>query len=234
MATKLFMVPCPIAEIEHLSTPQYVTDVIHSIDYFIVERSKTARRYLKAINHPTSMQDMHIEEMDKHDSNYATKVFYEWSKLNVSIGVISEAGCPGIADPGASIAHEAHKRDIPVIPLIGPSSIFLALMASGMNGQKFTFHGYLPHKKELLSGKIRELEKTSNREKSAEIFIETPYRNEGMFDQLINTCSGETYLCIAADINGPTEYVKKKKMSFWKQNGFPLGKKIPAIFILGK
>lgn len=228
------MIPCPIAEIDNHSVPKYVIDAIHNIQYFIVERSKTARKYLKEIKHPISMQDLHVEEMDKHDKDYALKVFYEWSKLNVSIGVISEAGCPGIADPGSRIVHAAHKANIPVIPLIGPSSIFLALMASGMNGQQFTFHGYLPNKKDQLAKKIQFLEKSSKQNNSAEIFIETPYRNMAMFNDLLKTCHSDTWLCIASDITGQDEYIKKKRISDWKKNGFPLKNKIPAIFIIGR
>jgi len=233
LASTLYMVPCPIAEIEQISLPTYVVEKIHAIDYFIVERSKTARKFLKAIKHPTSMQDLQIEEMDKHDKQYALKVFYEWSKLNISIGVISEAGCPGIADPGAQIVHAAHKADIQVIPLIGPSSIFLALMASGMNGQSFTFHGYLSNKKDQLIKELKAIEKQSRQKRSAEIFIETPYRNKAIFEDILRYCKADTFLCIAADITGPDEFIKKKRVSMWKKEGFPLKNKVPAIFIIG-
>ncbi|MDA9773381.1 SAM-dependent methyltransferase [Saprospiraceae bacterium] len=234
MASTLYMIPCPIAELDYASTPQYVIDQIHAIDHFIVERSKTARKYLKEIKHPISQQDLIIEEMDKHDKDYALKVFYEWGKKSVAIGVISEAGCPGIADPGARIVHAAHKANIKVVPLIGPSSIFLALMASGMNGQSFSFHGYLPNKKEQLSKKIKEIERISSKNNTAEIFIETPYRNVPMFEDILRNCKSDTFLCIAGDITGSDEYIKKKRISEWKKEGFPLKNKIPAIFIIGR
>lgn len=226
------MIPCPIAENDH-SLPQYVIDNIHSLDHFIVERAKTARRFIKSINHPIPLPEIHIEEMDKHDGAFAQSVLSDWLDSDYNIGIISEAGCPGIADPGAELVAIAHRRNIQVIPLIGPSSILLALMASGMNGQTFTFHGYLPNKKEQLSRKLKEIEKSVLRNKSAEIFIETPYRNDAIFNEIIKTCSPNISLCIAADITGKNEYIKTKKLKTWKKTGLPLKDKQPAIFILG-
>ena len=155
MSSTLYMIPCPISEDATHTIPMYVRERIYKITHFIVERSKTARKYLKEINHPISQQDLQVVEMDKHDKTYAQKVLKEWFLTGKQIGIISEAGCPGIADPGADLVSFAHKENVKVIPLIGPSSILLALMASGMNGQKFTFHGYLPNKNPDLKNKLK-------------------------------------------------------------------------------
>jgi len=230
----VYMIPCPIAERNVSSLPTYEQELIHSLTYFIVERSKTARKFLKEIKHPISQQELHVEEMDKHDEAYAQNVLKEWLEKGHNIGIISEAGCPGIADPGAKLVAQSHRKNIQVVPLIGPSSILLSLMASGLNGQTFTFHGYLPNKKQDLVQKLKSLEKSVRHNKSSELFIETPYRNIPMFDEIIRTCSGEISLCIAADITGEQEFIKTKKIKIWKKTGFPLKDKVPAIFILGQ
>ena len=228
------MIPCPIAETDFNSLPQYVVAVIHSLDHFIVERAKTARAFIKSTNHPKSLQNIAVEEMDKHDDQYAKTVLHEWLDQGKNIGIISEAGCPGIADPGSELVAIAHRKNIQVIPLIGPSSILLALMGSGMNGQSFTFHGYLPNKKDQISSKLKAIEKKIASQRSAEIFIETPYRNLALFSDIIKTCSSELNLCIAADITGNQEYIKTQKVKTWKKVGFPLKDKVPVIFILGQ
>lgn len=228
------MIPCPIAEDAMHSIPDYVIQQIHQLDHFIVERAKTARQYIKACQHPIPLQELMIEEMDKHDDLYAMEVLKSWTKAGKNIGIISEAGCPGIADPGADLVAYAQRNNIPVIPLVGPSSILLALMASGFNGQNFSFHGYLPNKNPALSKAIQALERKVQQKHSAEICIETPYRNKRLFDSLLQHCSNNTRLCIAADLTGQNEYVKTQTINNWKKSGFPLKDKIPAIFILGK
>jgi len=227
------MIPCPIAETDYNSLPQYVIDIIHSLDHFIVERGKTARAFIKSTDHPKPLQKIEVEEMDKHDDQYAKTVLYEWLDKNINIGIISEAGCPGIADPGAELVAIAHRKNIRVVPLIGPSSILLALMGSGMNGQSFTFHGYLPNKKDQISSRLKAIEKKVANQRSSEIFIETPYRNQALFSDIMKTCSGEINLCIAADITGNEEFIKTQKIKTWKKVGFPLKNKVPVIFILG-
>ncbi len=227
------MIPCPISENATHTIPQYVKETVYNITHFIVERSKTARKYLKEINHPVPQNSLDVVEMDKHDKAYAQNVLKEWISKGLTIGVISEAGCPGIADPGAELVSIAHKNNIKIIPLIGPSSILLALMASGMNGQKFSFHGYLPNKNPGLKNALKTIEKEINKNNSAEIFIETPYRNLNLFKELLNTISGHIKLCVAGDISGKKEIIKTMTIKEWKKTKFPFQEKIPVIFILG-
>jgi 16S rRNA (cytidine1402-2'-O)-methyltransferase len=146
--------------------------------------------------------------------------------------VITEAGCPGVADPGAAIAALAHERDIPVVPLVGPSSILLALMASGMNGQRFVFHGYLPIDKNDKIKALLEIEKAAVRSDQTQIFMETPYRNNHILRDILQTCNGATRLCVAADLTLPTEFIKTKTMTAWKKEALPDLDKRPAIFLI--
>lgn len=233
MANQLFMIPCPIAEHEHDNLPLHVILQIHELDHFIVERAKTARRFLKSLDHPIPLPEIQIEEMDKHKAYAADEILKKWNLEGYDIGVISEAGCPGIADPGTKLVSLAHEIGMRVIPLVGPSSILLALMASGMNGQQFTFHGYLPNKNSGLSKKLKFLEKKAVQEKSAEIFIETPYRNQAMLDEIIAQCQSNTRVCIAVDITGENEYIKTMSVQNWKKQKDIFTEKRPAIFILG-
>lgn len=233
MSATLYMIPCPISENDYSVLPQYVMESIYALDHFIVERAKTARKFLKEINHPIPLQEIFIEEMDKHDKNFAKTICKEWIDKGLTFGIISEAGCPGVADPGASLVAIAHEKKAKVVPLIGPSSILLALMASGMNGQNFTFHGYLPNQQEALIKKLSQIEKNISHNRSAEIFIETPYRNKAMWNTLTKLVSGNIKLCIASDITGQSEYIKTMRLSEWKKESFPLADKIPAIYILG-
>lgn len=233
MANQLFMIPCPIAEHEHENLPLHVILQIHQLDHFIVERAKTARRFLKSLDHPIPLPEIHIEEMDKHRAYAADETLKKWNAEGHQIGVISEAGCPGIADPGSKLVALAHEMGMRVIPLVGPSSILLALMASGMNGQQFTFHGYLPNKNNGLSKKLKFLEKKAIQEKSAELFIETPYRNQAMLDEIISHCHPNTKVCIAIDITGEHEYIKTMSVQNWKKQKNIFPEKRPAIFILG-
>lgn len=233
MAARIYMIPCPIAENATHTIPAYVKDTIFNIKHFIVERSKTARKYLKEIQHPTPQQELDVVEMDKHDKSFAQKILKDWITQDIDIGIISEAGCPGIADPGAELVSIAHQHNVRVMPLIGPSSIFLALMASGMNGQKFTFHGYLPHKNPALKNALRSIEKSINKDRSAEIFIETPYRNQSLFKEITSSVSAQLKLCIAGDITGEKEKIQTFRIKDWKKKKFPFKDKTPAIFILG-
>ena len=233
MSSELYMIPCPISENDHADLSDYVIKQIHTMDHFIVERAKTARKFIKTLNHPIPLQDLIIEEMDKHDKKYALEIYKQWIQKGIKVGIISEAGCPGIADPGARYVDLAHQKGVRVIPLIGPSSILLALMASGMNGQSFSFHGYLPNRSDLLQRKLKDLERNAIKNRFAEIFMETPYRNKAMFREILSTCSNQIKLCIAADITGRDEYIKTKTIQEWKNTPFPLPDKIPAIYILG-
>jgi len=232
MSSIIYMIPCPIAENATHTIPSYVRDTVYGLTHFIVERSKTARKFLKEIKHPVPQNQLHVEEMDKHDKSYAQKVIKEWIHEGKQIGVISEAGCPGIADPGAELVAIAHQKNVRVIPLVGPSSLLLSLMASGMNGQRFTFHGYLPAKNPATKQALKKIEREINSHNSAELFIETPYRNHNVFKEILSVLPGHFKLCIAADITGQQEFIKTQSVSEWKKRSFPFKEKIPTIFIL--
>lgn len=230
---KLYLIPVPLAEgAEKSSYTMIHQDIINGIDEYVVENEKTARRFLKAagINIPQSQLVMH--DYGKHSRE---KMDYNLVFANVmqgkDLGLMSEAGCPGVADPGADVVAEAHKRGVQVVPMVGPSSILLALMASGFNGQKFTFHGYLPIDKGDRSRKIKELESQSLREKATQIFIETPFRNNQLLAELLRTAKPTTKLCIAANITGTDEIIRTKTIAEWKKSTIELHK-VPAIFLL--
>ncbi len=230
----LFLFPCPIVE-GHIETiPQYVIDLIHSVDIFVAERAKTTRRYLKQISHPTKMQDILIIEMDKRNPYQVSDEFVQIAKQGKQIGVISEAGTPGIADPGSSYVKKAYQLNMQVRPMVGPSSILLALMASGMNGQNFAFNGYLPQQKPELTRELKRLESIVRKTGQSQIFIETPYRNRSIVEVMFNQLSKNTYLCIAVNITGDSEYIQSKYIDQWQNTKLPDIHKIPAIYIIGK
>lgn len=230
---KLYLIPVPLSEgAEKLSYTLVHHDIINKIDEYVVENEKTARKFLKAAGLTIPQSQLLIHDYGKH---IREKMDYNQVFANVlkgkDIGLMSEAGCPGVADPGADVVLEAHKRGIQVIPMVGPSSILLALMASGFNGQKFTFHGYLPIDKGDRSKKIKDLEQQSGREKLTQLFIETPFRNNQLLAELLRVCKPQTKLCIAANLTAPDEIVWTKSIAEWKQTKIELHK-IPAIFLL--
>jgi len=227
------MIPCPIAEEKIGTIPEDTKSIIHSLDYFIVERAKTARRFLKLAAHPTTMQEIEIMELDKNNPAQDLPQFLGPLKKGISIGVISEAGCPGIADPGALAVKWCHENNIQVVPMVGPSSILLALMASGFSGQQFTFHGYLPVKKPELAATLKILESKVRKSQASQIFMETPYRNHGLLETILKTVSPQTKLCVAVNINGSHEWIQTKTVQQWKNHTFSIHKK-PAIFIFGQ
>ena len=230
---KLYLIPVPLAEgAEKLSYTILHEDIINQIDEYVVENEKTARKFLKAANLKIPQNQLIIHDYGKHTREKIdyTKVFANVLK-GKDIGLMSEAGCPGIADPGADVVLEAHKRGIQVIPMVGPSSILLALMASGFNGQKFTFHGYLPIDKGERSRKIKELEAQSTREHMTQIFIETPFRNNQLFAEILHVAKPHTKLCVAANLTNADELILTKSIAEWKSTTLELHK-IPAIFLL--
>lgn len=231
---KLYLIPTTLGDNEPLEVlPISIKRTIENINYFIVENEKTARRFIKKISSKKSQSDLHIEALNKFTEPEMIPTFLQPCLEGKDVGVISEAGCPGIADPGADVVRIAHEKNIKVVPLVGPSSILLALMASGLNGQNFAFNGYLPIEKGERKNAIKDLEKLSKDKNQSQIFIETPYRNEKMFTELKDTLSPITYLCIAADITLPTEYIKTMMVKDWKHQKPDLHKK-PAIFIIQK
>lgn len=210
--------------------PEKVLNITRSLRYFIVEDLRSARRFLRLIDREFPINDTVFFELNEHTVETDIANYLEPVLKGYDIGIMSEAGLPGIADPGARIVSLAHRKKITVTPLSGPSSIILALIASGLNGQNFTFNGYLPVKPEQRSAKLKELEKIANNG-YAQIFMETPYRNQKMIESIIDACKGNTKLCIAADITLASESIKTMKISDWKQNIPQLTDKL-VIFVL--
>lgn len=227
---KFYLIPIPIAEgALHTLSPEIARHALELKHYF-VENIRTARRFLKALHPSIVIDELQFSEIDKHEGPDTT-LLRKWLKEGHDVGVMSEAGCPGIADPGAELTAIAHSAGATVIPLTGPSSILLALMASGLNGQSFCFTGYLPVKEPARSQRIKSLEQTSKKEKQTQLFIETPYRNNVLLDELLKHCEQGTKLCIAQNISAPNAYIKTQLISEWKKNK-PVLEKLPAIFLM--
>lgn len=230
---KLFLIPVPLGENAAQTIPNYVTEVIRQLDYFIVERAKTARFFIKAAEHPRPLPELEMVELSEHTKESEYRQFLAPATQGRNIGLMSEAGCPGVADPGAVVVELAHRQGIQVVPLVGPSSILLALMGSGMNGQKFSFQGYLSAKKENLGQQLKRLEQLAQKENCTQIFIEAPYRNQQIVEAALKNLAPQTRLCIAVDLTLPTEFIQTRKIEEWKRNP-PLDlHKRPAIFLLG-
>ena len=232
MQTALYLIPVTLGDTPYSKViPDYNFEIIKQLKVFIVENEKSARRFLAKI--PEShVDDAVYYELSEHTDVTQIQHYLDSIEKNISIGVISEAGCPAIADPGADIVAIAQKKNIRVVPLVGPSSILLALMASGFNGQSFAFNGYLPVKTNERINKIKALEGKCYKENQSQLFIETPYRNKQLFETLISVCKPETKVCIAAGITTEDEYIKTKTVTQWNKCGFPELKKIPAIFAI--
>ena len=198
---------------------------------FYVEDLRTARRYLSALRLGLVIEELQFEILNKKTSFEDCFELIQPALSGKNIGVISESGCPGVADPGARLVHMAHQFGVKVNPLVGPSSILLALMASGFNGQSFTFHGYLPIDRKERQQAIRDLEKESNSKNVTQIFMDTPYRNEALLTDILKVAKKETFLCVAKDISGATEHIVSKSVGKWKASDIDM-KKTPAIFLL--
>ncbi len=232
---KFYLIPTPLGEPfeDNLHTiPAYVIAVIHSLDTFIAERAKTARHFIKATKQPTPLSNLTVFEFDDKGQFADYEAITDVLKSGRSVGVLSEAGCPGIADPGAVVVAWAHRQNIEVVPLVGPSSILLALMASGMNGQSFTFHGYISAKREDLGKDLKKLEETAKRLQQTQIFIETPNRNGQMIETAFKTLSPNTRFGIAADLTTPPQYIAVKTIAEWKKTKLPELHKHPIVFLI--
>jgi 16S rRNA (cytidine1402-2'-O)-methyltransferase len=228
----LYLIPVPLAEnTAAKSFTPYLVDTINSIKEYIVENEKTARKFLKEAGLKTPQSELLIHDYGKHNRADGSAEFFKGLQAGNDVGLMSEAGCPGIADPGAEIVEKAHRMGIKVVPLVGPSSILLALMASGFNGQSFTFHGYLPIDKLERGKKIKELEATSIKNSQTQLFIETPFRNNPMLEEILRSCNPKTRLCIACDLTSDTELVQTKTIAEW-QKKIPELHKRPTIFLL--
>lgn len=227
----LYLIPVPLAEeAAHKTYTPYLVDTINQIDTYIVENSKTARRFLKEAGLKTAQKDLIVHDYGKHNRTDLGQFFVELA-AGKDVGLMSEAGCPGIADPGADIVAEAHKRGLKVVPLVGPSSILLALMASGFNGQSFAFWGYLPIDKEQRTKRIKDLDLSASRYKQTQIFIETPFRNNQLFEEVLKSCKPNTQICVASNLTGEDEYIKTQSVYNWRKEEIDLHKK-PTIFLL--
>jgi len=228
----LFLIPVPLAEqATAKSFTPYLVDIINQVKEYIVENEKTARRFLKEAGLRTPQSELIIHDYGKHNRNIPINEFFKGLVSGNDVGLMSEAGCPGVADPGAEIVAEAHRKGIKVVPLVGPSSILLAVMASGFNGQSFTFHGYLPIDKAERSRKIKELETLAQRFNQTQLFIETPFRNNPMLEEILRSCAPKTRLCIACNLTAEDEFVQTKTIAEWKQKIPDLHKR-PTIFLL--
>jgi len=234
MAGKLYLIPTTLGNSGIDVLPPSTLAALHKIKVFIVERGKTARRFIKETKHPTPLQEMTYFELNKRTQPQDYERFLLPAiQEGKDIGIISEAGCPSVADPGANIIRLAHQKGIAVHPLVGPSSILLALMASGMNGQQFAFHGYLPIKTAARKKALTRLQKDSRKHKQTQIFMETPYRNEALVKDALSCLHNETLFGIAADITLPSQYIHTQTIRAWKQQkDRPSLHKRPTIFLL--
>jgi len=212
--------------------PQDVICITQSLDSFIVENEKTARHFLNAIQHPKPIREITFKTLNTNTQDSTLPTFLDELMLGKHVGLMSEAGCPGIADPGAKLAWLAQQRGIRVAPLVGPSSILLGLMASGLNGQRFAFLGYLPSDKSARVQQLREIEKRAKTVNETQIFIETPYRNQHMLEDILATCHSSTKLCVASQISLPDEWIVTKTIHQWKQKALPDIHKKPTVFLL--
>ena len=228
-SSNIYLIPTVLAEQTNHTIPNYIVEAIKACDVFFVENEKTTRRYFKTLWKEMIID--HYQWYNIHKAEHEVKnTFIQAIKLNKNIGIVSEAGCPCIADPGQILVETAHEHKAKVIPLVGPNSILLALMASGLNGQAFQFIGYLPIDSSERKKKLKELEHYSNNNKCSQIFIETPYRNNQLFQDIIKALAPQTKLCIATDLTSNQEHIVTKTIAKWQQSKIDLHKK-PTIFL---
>ncbi|NBW52441.1 MAG: SAM-dependent methyltransferase [Betaproteobacteria bacterium] len=229
----LYLIPVPIDQ--NSKEPVLVEKhqkIVEQLDFFVVENEKTARFYLGAFNLHKPIHQLHFEVLDKFTTQEEIKIFLAPLLKGRNIGLLSDSGCPAVADPGSKLVALAHDNNIKVIPLIGPTSILLALMASGLNGQQFKFHGYLPSDKNERIKKIISIENESKKNNETQIFIETPYRNQHIFNALIENLKKQTKLCIGLDITSENEFILTKSIADWKKEIAIDLKNKPCVFLL--
>ncbi|HPW65913.1 MAG TPA: SAM-dependent methyltransferase [Salinivirgaceae bacterium] len=228
----LYLIPTPISEdavVDSLTSD--IAQVLHKTQHYAVENIRTARRFIKSIDRNINIDELTFYEIGKNSAETEKSNIIDVLISGKNVGIMSEAGAPGVADPGSDIVLAAHKANITVMPLVGASSILLALMGSGLNGQKFAFHGYLPIKQNERQKSIKQLEKESYNLSQSQLFIETPYRNKAIFDDLIKICSSQTLLTVAVDLTGREQILETKSIQAWKSSKIVFPKK-PAIFVL--
>jgi len=233
MSGVLYLIPNTLGECDlEQVLPSVNFKIIKEIKHFIVEDVRTARRFLKKVDKEINIDELQFFTLNKHTSPEEISGYLSPLKTGSNVGIISEAGCPAIADPGAEIVRIAQAKNYRVVPLVGPSSILLALMASGFNGQSFAFTGYLPIQGNERIQTIKQLEKRAQHERQSQLFIETPYRNMKILEDILNTCQPNTQLCIACDITLESEYIKTKSIAEWKKEKLPDLNKRPCIFLI--
>jgi 16S rRNA (cytidine1402-2'-O)-methyltransferase len=229
----LYLIPCTLGDTPARQVlPQHVIDIARTLQHYVVEQPKTARQFLSALKHEQPIQSLHFATLNEHTAASELPELLAPLLAGQDVGIISEAGCPGIADPGAELVNLAHRKGIRVIPLVGPSSILLALMASGLNGQCFAFHGYLPIAEADRNKTIVTLETESAHRRQTQLFIETPYRNDKLFAALLAQCHPHTQLCVATDVSLATEQIHTRTIAQWKTQPAPQLNKRPSLFLL--
>lgn len=231
----LYLIPVTLGDTSHDNVlPSYNAHVVGQIRHFVVEEIRTARRFLRRMDREFPIDDCTFYEMGKHADVSRFSEYLAPIAKGHPVGVISEAGCPAVADPGADVVSQAQKRGIRVVPLVGPSSMILSVMASGLGGQSFAFNGYLPVQDADRAKRLKQLESRAWAEGQTQLFIETPYRNRKMFDTMCASLRPDTRMCIAAGITTPDEWIRTQTIRDWKRTGMPDLGKIPAIFLIGK
>lgn len=229
---KLYLIPSPLGENDPAEViPQPVLNSLEGFRTFVVEEIRTARRYLSKAGLKGKIGDLEFHELNEHTDQATVEGYIRLFEGGNDVALISEAGLPAVADPGAQLVALAHRHGIEVVPAVGPSSLMLALMASGLNGQSFAFCGYIPAKTEERRSRLRTLEKVSGQLKQTQILIETPYRNDSLFADILAVCAPNTRVCVAANITMPDAYIKTKKVSEWKKEGLTIGK-MPCVFLM--
>lgn len=227
----LYLIPTPLGGALDFSLPSAAQARVARLRHFVVEHPKTARAFLKAVGMEVPLQTLHLAVLDEHTPETAVEDLIAPLLAGEDVGLLSEAGCPAVADPGAALVRLAHRRGIRVVPLVGPSAIVLALMASGLNGQRFAFHGYLPVDRAQRKKTLQELEALSGKHGETQIFIETPYRNDALLEAILETCRDDTLLCVASALTLPGERIGTRTVGEWKKTAPSLGRE-PTVFLL--
>ncbi len=233
MSPTLYLIPTQLSDENIQVIPLYVKDIINTLDDFVVEDEKSARHFLKKAGYKKSLNEVQLYLLNEHNASTDLGHLLKPLLAGKNLGLLSEAGCPTVADPGAELVRAAHLNNIPIVPLVGPSSVILSLMASGLNGQSFSFAGYLPKERIARIKTLKELEKFARTKNQTQIFIEAPYRNQHLLEDILQTCDADTMLCIASEITGPTEFIKTKSIKDWKKK-IPVINKRDTIFLIGR
>lgn len=230
---RLYLIPVPLGQTPiAVALPQSVRACAQRLSHFVAENAKAARAFLKALPSDWPLQQIEIQELNEHTAASALPQLLAPTLGGSDLGLVSEAGCPAVADPGAALVALAHRQGIQVVPLVGPSAILLALMGSGLSGQSFTFHGYLPSSSQEREKRLRDLEKESRLLQRTQIFIETPYRNRQMLESLVNACAAGTRICVATDLTLDTEQITTRPAAAWRSQPLPEIARRPTVFLM--